>query len=75
VRIAIDLHDDVLKRVQAIARDTHRTLNETVVDLIRRGLRAGRSAAVAIDPRTGLPLVSVGTVVTAEDVRSLDAEE
>jgi predicted transcriptional regulator len=75
VRTTIDLPDDLHKQAQAIARDTHRTLSETVADLIRRGLRAGSTAAISIDPRTGLPLVSVGTVVTSEDVRSLEDEQ
>jgi DNA recombination-dependent growth factor C len=75
VRTTIDLPDDLHKQALAIARDTRRTLSETVADLIRRGLRADSSTAVSIDPRTGLPLVSVGTVVTSEDVRSLEAEE
>jgi hypothetical protein len=43
--------------------------------LIRRGLGAGSTTPISIDPRTGLPLVSVGTVVTSEDVRSLEDEE
>ncbi len=71
VRTTIDLPDDLHKQALAIARDTHRTLSETVADLMRRGLGAGRTAALSEDPRTGLPLVSVGTVVTSEDVRSL----
>lgn len=75
VRTTIDLPDDLHKQALAIARDTHRTLSETVADLIRRGLGAGSIAAMSIDPRTGLPLVSVGTVVTSEDVRSLEDEE
>lgn len=75
VRTTIDLPDDLHKQAQAIARDTHRTLSETVADLIRRGLRAGSSTSLSKDPRTGLPLVSVGTVVTSEDVRSLEDEE
>ena len=75
VRTTIDLPDDLHKQAQAIARDTHRTLSETVADLIRRGLGAGRTTAISMDPRTGLPLVSVGTVVTSEDVRSLEDEE
>jgi predicted transcriptional regulator len=75
VRTTIDLPDDLHKQAQAIARDTHRTLSETVADLIRRGLRAGSTAAISIDSRTGLPLVSVGRVVTSEDVRSLEDEE
>ena len=75
VRTTIDLPDDLHKQALAIARDTHRTLSETVADLIRRGLRAGSNAAISRDPTTGLPLVSVGTVVTSEDVRSLEDEE
>jgi predicted transcriptional regulator len=76
MRTTIDLPDDLHKQAQAIARDTRRTLSETVADLIQRGLGAGGvTTAISIDPRTGLPVVSVGTVVTSEDVRSLEDEE
>jgi len=75
VRTTIDLPDDLHQQAQAIARDTRRSLSETVADLMRRGLRAGSSNTLSVDPRTGLPLVSVGTVVTSEDVRSLEDEE
>jgi predicted transcriptional regulator len=75
VRTTIDLPDDLHRQAQAIARDTRRTLSETVADLIRRGLRANSSAALSTDSRTGLPLVRVGTVVTSDDVRSLEDEE
>jgi hypothetical protein len=75
VRTTIDLPGDLHKQALAIARDTHRSLSETVADLMRRGLRAGSTAAISIDRRTGLPMVSVGTVVTSEDVRSLEDDE
>ena len=75
MRTTIDLPDDLHKQALAIARDTHRTLSETVADFIRRGLGAASTDAISIDPRTGLPLVSVGTVVTSEDVRSLEDED
>ncbi len=75
VRTTIDLPNDLHKQAQAIARDTQRTLSETVADLMRRGLSAGSVAAISTDPRTGLPLVSVGTVVTSEDVRALEDDE
>jgi hypothetical protein len=74
MRTTLDLPDDLHQQALAIARDTHRTLSQTVADLIRRGLGAGSTAAIARDSRTGLPLVSVGTVVTSEDVRSLEDE-
>jgi Arc/MetJ family transcription regulator len=75
VRTIIDLPDDLYKQALAIARDTHRTLSETVADLMRRGLRANGTAAIPIDSRTGLPMVSVGAVATSEDVRSLEDDE
>lgn len=77
MRTTVDLPDDLHRQAQAIARDTHRTLSETVADLMRRGLGVGAATTTAIstDPRTGLPIVSVGTVVTSDDVRSLEDEE
>jgi hypothetical protein len=75
MRTTIDLPEDLHKQALAIARDTHRTLSETVAALIRRGLGANNAAVTSVDPRTGLPLVSVGKVVTSEDVRSLEDEE
>ncbi len=75
MRTTIDLPDDLHKQAQAIARDTRRTLSETVADLMRRGLGAASTTAISTDPKTGLPLVSVGTVVTSEDVRSLEDDE
>jgi hypothetical protein len=71
VRISIDLPDDLHKQAVAIARDTRKTLSQTVVDLMRRGLVSSDAGALSIDPKTGLPLVSVGRVVTSEDVRFL----
>lgn len=75
VRTTIDLPDDLHKQALAIARDTHRTLSATVADLMRRGLGIASAVAISTDPRTGLPLVSVGRIVTSEDVRSLEDEE
>ena len=72
MRTTVDLPDDLHRQVQAIARDTHRSLSETVADLMRRGLGTGQAATVSSSPRTGLPVVTLGTVITSEDVRSLD---
>lgn len=75
MRTTIDIPDDMHKHAQAIARDTHRTLSETVVELMRRGLGAGAHSDISTDSRTGLPVVSVGTIVTSDDVRSLEDDE
>lgn len=72
MRTTIDLPDDLHRQAVAIARDTSRTLSETVADLIRRGLGSGGAVEIRSSARTGLPVVHLGTVITTEDVRSLE---
>ena len=74
MRTTIDLPEDLHRQAMSIARDTGRTLSETVADLMRRGLGQGKSAEVSRSRRTGLPLVTVGRIITTEDVRSLEDE-
>lgn len=74
VRTSVDLPDELHRQALAIARNTHRTLSETVADLMRRGLGYGRKAELSHSPKTGLPVVTLGTVVTSEDVRALEHE-
>jgi hypothetical protein len=74
MRTTVDLPADLHKQALAIARDTHRTLSETIADLMRRGLGHGHPTEVSRSARTGLPVVSLGTVVTCEQVRSLEDE-
>lgn len=72
MRTTVDLPDELHRQAQAIARDTHRTLSETVADLMRRGLGEGKPAKVQRSRTTGLPVIALGTVVTSEDVRALE---
>jgi hypothetical protein len=72
MRTTIDLPEDLHRRALAIAHDTSRTLSETVADLMRRGLERGPAAELSRSPRTGLPVVRLGTVITSEDVRALE---
>ncbi|WP_280261915.1 antitoxin [Nocardia wallacei] len=74
MRTTIDLPEELHRQAMAIARDTHRTLSETVTCLIRRGLTQASSDELARSPRTGLPTVRLGRVITSEDVRSLEDE-
>ncbi|MFJ6675881.1 antitoxin [Actinosynnema sp. NPDC091369] len=76
MRTTIDLPDDLHRQAMSIARDTSRTLSETVAELIRRGLGEGRTAAGSSRSRkTGLPVVSLGKVITTDDVRSLEDDQ
>ena len=72
MRTTIDLPQDLHEKAKRIAHDTSRTLSETVADLIRRGLESRPAAPVECSARTGLPVVSIGRIVTSEDVRSVD---
>lgn len=75
MRTTVDLPDDLHKLAQSIARDTHRSFSATIVDLIRRGLDAGRSEGPSTSSVTGLPVLTLGRVITSEDVRALDDEQ
>ena len=72
MRTTVDLPDDLHRQLQAIARDTRRTLSATLADLVRRGLGDDPGTEIATSPTTGLPVIRLGTVVTSEDVRSLE---
>jgi Arc/MetJ family transcription regulator len=75
MRTTVDLPEDLHAKAIAISRDTHRTLSETVADLMRRGLGQGQDAEVTTSARTGLPVVHLGQTITTEDVRALEDEE
>jgi Arc/MetJ family transcription regulator len=75
MRTTVDLPADLHAKAIAISRDTHRTLSETVADLMRRGLGQGQDAEVMTSARTGLPVVKLGRIVTTEDVRALEDDE
>jgi hypothetical protein len=72
VRTTVDLPDELHHQAVAIARDTSRTLSETVVELMRRGLSSQAGAELTRSARTGLPVVHLGRTITTEDVRGLE---
>jgi Arc/MetJ family transcription regulator len=72
MRTTVDLPADLHAQAVAIARDTHRTLSETVALLMRRGLGEGRTTALAHSAATGLPVMRLGRIITTEDVRALE---
>jgi hypothetical protein len=72
MRTTIDLPEDLYEQAKCLARDTSRTLSETVADLVRRGLEGAGAVATVRSDRTGLPVVSLGRTIISEDVRLLD---
>jgi hypothetical protein len=75
MRTTVDLPADLHAQAVAISRDTHRTLSQTVADLMRRGLGQGQDADVTTSARTGLPVVHLGRTITTEDVRALEDDD
>ena len=79
MRTTVDLPDDLHRIALGLSRDAGRSLSQTVVFLMRRGLsapdRLGEPASAhTTDPDTGLPQVRSPRPVSSEDVRSLEDE-
>ena len=81
MRTTIDLPTDLHDAVTSIAAHSRKSMNQTVADLIRRGLAQSPQAAdearrkgPRIDSATGLPLIRSARPVSVEDVRALEDE-
>jgi hypothetical protein len=75
VRTTIDLPPDLHRVAVSLARDSGRSLSETVADLVRRGLGLAAAGEDFVSPVTGLPVVRLGHgPITTEDVRALEDE-
>jgi len=79
MRTTIDLPADLHHAVMSIAAHARKSMNQTMTDLIRRGLAhpplaadAAAHIGVRVDERTGLPVIRSPRPVTAEDVRALE---
>jgi predicted transcriptional regulator len=72
MRTTVDLPDDLHALARQLAHDEERSMSDVIVQLIRAGLRPGERRPHERVSRRGMPLVSVGRPVTADDVRSLD---
>ena len=75
MRTTIDLPEDLHRQAMSIARDTSRSLSETVAALMRRGLSQGLKGEVARSAVTGMPTVHLGTTITTDDVRGLEDDQ
>lgn len=79
MRTTIDLPDDLHQIATSLARDTGRSLSQTVEMLLRRGLEphsrvAEAAAPYRVDRATGLPIVRSPRPVTTDAVKSLEDE-
>ena len=72
MRTTVDLPDELHELARELAHQSNRSMSEVIAELIRLGLQ--RPGAAPTSSRRGMPQLSVGRPVTAEDVRSLDDE-
>jgi hypothetical protein len=80
MRTTIDLPPDLHSVLSSLATANRKSLSQTAVELMHRGLEApARGAAMAAGPHgvsvaTGLPQVRFTRAVSAADVRALENE-
>lgn len=79
MRTTIDLPADLHQAVTSIAAHARQSMNQTVAELIRRGLahpaaqaNVAAGGGLRIDKSTGLPAIRSPRPVTADDVRALE---
>jgi predicted transcriptional regulator len=70
MRTTVDLPDDIHELARQLAHNGNQSMSEVITELIRLGIR--RDTPSVDTSSRGLPTVSVGRPITAEDVRSLD---
>lgn len=76
MRTTVDLPEDLHQTVLSIARDSGRSLSQTVSALVSMALEPGAVADdISVDPVTGFPVVYVGHPVTTEMVMAADDDE
>ena len=75
MRTTVDLPDQLHRLATTIARDSGTTLSETISRLLSGALEVPGPVKVSTSTVTGLRVVTTGTPVTSEDVRSLDDDE
>lgn len=71
MRTTIELPDDLHDLARQIAHDRREPISKVVADLMRRGIESPKEVKL-VEVRRGVPIVSVGHPVTAEDVASLE---
>ena len=72
MRTTIDLPADIHELARQLAHDRRRSMSDVIAELIRLGLAQDKQPLFR--SKRGMPQVSVGRSITADDVRSLDDE-
>lgn len=73
MRTTIDLSPELHALTREIAHQQRKTMSEVINELVRLGLKPV-TATDCDGAKAAFPAVSVGRLITAEDVRSLEDE-
>jgi len=69
VRTSVDLPPAVRRRAESLAAARGQSLSATIAELTMRGLaQLDEPVSIAVDPRSGFPVMSFGARITLEDV-------
>jgi hypothetical protein len=71
MRTTVDLPDDLHAITTSIACDSRTSFSETVARLLRSALGGPGPATLGTSERTGLTTITLGRVVTSDDVHAL----
>jgi len=76
MRATVNLPPAVHRRARELAEQQDRSLSRVIADLTVRGLaQLDAPVALSTDKRSGLPMLSIGRVIAAEDVAAALDEE
>ena len=70
MRTTVDLSEEALQLAKAVARDRRESLGRVISDLIVKGASSSGGTIGKIQIINGLPAVSIGRMVTTEEVRA-----
>ena len=73
MRTTIDLPSEIHQLIRQLAHEQSRTQSEIVTKLILKALGAPSNKKISIS-ESGMPVVSIGRHITAEDVKTLEDE-
>lgn len=76
MRTTVDLPPAVHRRARELAERRGQSLSAVLADLTVRGIaQLDEPVRLTVDPRSGLPVVSLGRKITSDDVaKALDDE-
>lgn len=76
MRTTVDLPPAVHRRAKELAKQRGQSLSAVIADLTARGLaQQDEPVTIATDPTTGMPVLSLGRRITADEVGDLLDDE